>query len=245
MDQHQFDTAIRVAWLVITACCVSILWLINVYLLENSPGSEWFFLAYSIPLLVTSTVFIMLLYNLRRAFAEGKAEIAEGEVLVRWSYSEPEWSSFNEAEWKKSRDRSVGIPLAFFVIFLIIGWLDQEFSEGAVVVALPHVAVFFLSISAGLLYYTRAMYRRTMSCPRNVIIGYHGLLYGGNYMTWDAFGTWLAGVRCIPGKNPVLEFDVKVIGMYGSNSQPWRIPVPSGCVGESDRIIAALMAHRR
>jgi ABC-type multidrug transport system fused ATPase/permease subunit len=231
---------IWITWALIAACCASILWLIKVYLLDNSQSSEWFFLVYTIPLLISSMVFLMLLYNLKRAFAEGKTEIEEGKLLARWRYSEEEWKKFNAEEWEKSRKRSIFIPFGILALFFLIGWLDAEFSEGEFSVALPFIVLFLASLSAALFFYSYALYKRTFSCPREVVIGPGGFFYGGFYNTWEAFGTRLAGVTLIPGDIPIMEFDIKVIGKSGSNSQPLRIPVPRGREREAESIIAIL-----
>jgi hypothetical protein len=47
-------------------------------------------------------------------------------------------------------------------------------------------------------------------------------------------------VKLIPGTIPLLEFDIRVWGRYGSSSRPLRIPVPPEYEKEANEVIVKL-----
>jgi len=147
---------------------------------------------------------------------------------------------FNLAEWKRSRKLTIILPLGVILVLFLIAEMDSEFSAENITLVAPFIVGFFGALGAILFFYTYAMYRRSKICSREVIIGPHGLLYGGFYNTWEAIGTRLGGVKLISGDVPMLEFDIQVWGRYGSNSRPLRIPVPQGREQEAEEIIAKL-----
>ena len=118
--------------------------------------------------------------------------------------------------------------------------LDSKFTSEGLVIAAPFVTVFFAGISAALFYYSYALYRRTKNCPREVVVGSDGFLYGGYYTSWNVIGTYLAGAKLIPGNIPAIEFDIQVWGKYGYSSRPLRIPVPAGYENEAAKVVSEL-----
>jgi hypothetical protein len=240
MKKNNFSLAIRITWGVILLSAIALAMTIKIYLMDDDRSGSWFFLVYSIPLLMSSFILIMFLYNLKRAYIMGEKEIEQGKRLVCWQYPEEEWERFNLEEWKKTRKKSILIPLGVIVLFYLIFWADSDISADDRAVIMTFIGGFLGALGAILFYYTHAMYRRSRICPREVIIGPHGLLYGGFFNTWEAIGTRLGGVKLIPGDIPIMEFDVRVWARYGSNSQKLRIPVPRGHEGEAEDVIRKL-----
>ena len=52
-------------------------------------------------------------------------------------------------------------------------------------------------------------------------------------------------VKCrelIPGAIPILEFDMRGWGRYGSSSRPLRVPVPKDRENEAEEVITKLLS---
>ncbi|RJP74324.1 MAG: hypothetical protein C4539_00320 [Ignavibacteriales bacterium] len=240
MQGNNFRLIISVTWLIILICLVSIGIMIKVYLIDNRFDHEWDFLVYSIPVFISSFVFVILMYNLRRAYIKGSTDLKDENCIVHWKYAEEEWKEFNNIEWRKIRLKLFLIPLACILLFIIIGWFDDGLSFEGFSVALPYIIVFFISISAAVLFYNYMLYRRTKVCPREVLIGTDGFLYGGYFNGWKMFGTKLGGVKLIQENNAAIEFDIRVRGKYGYTSNPLRVPVPIGHEYEAEKVISEI-----
>ncbi len=245
MKKNNFEPVIRITWGIFILCLVAIAALIKIYLFDNATESEWWFLIYSLPLLIPVLLFLIFLYNAKRAYAEGQKDLMHGKAFANWKYDDVTWTRFNEREWKKSRIKAVGIPMAFLLVLALFGLLDPGFSAEDFGLAAPFVLIFFGGLSIVFLFYTYALYHRTKTCPREVIIGEGGILYGGYYNSWELLTTRLAGVKYIPGEIPMLEFDVKIMGKGGSNSHPIRIPVPAGKEFEAQELITKFPSEKK
>jgi hypothetical protein len=240
MKKNSFKFIIQITWIIIILCLIAIIKMIKVYLIDNRFDHEWDFLIYSIPIFISAVIFIMFLYNLKRAYTIGQKELNQDGCIVYWKYMEEEWERFNISEWKKSRNKSLLYPFIFLLVFFIIGFIDTEFSSGELSIAAPFILYFLISISAILLFYNYFLFKRTKTCPREVLIGFNGFLYGGYYNTWNAIGTKLGGVKIIQGEFPLLEFDVQVRGKYGYSSSPLRVPIPIGKEYEANIVVQNL-----
>jgi hypothetical protein len=217
--------------------------MIIVYLIDNRFDHEWDFLVYSIPVFISSLVFVILLYNLRRAYIKGSTDLNDENCIVHWKYSEEEWGEFNRIEWRKIRLKLILIPLACILLFVIIGWFDDRLSFEGFSISLPYVSTFFVSVGMVILYYNYMLFRRTKICPREVLVGPDGFLYGGYFNGWKMFGTRLGGVKLIQGNITAIEFDIQVRGKYGYTSNPLRVPVPAGHQFEAEKVILELTNH--
>lgn len=59
-----------------------------------------------------------------------------------------------------------------------------------------------------------------------VFIGDRAVQFNGNYCTWDYFGAKLGKVELLTADPPILQFEIRQIGRYGSKSTEVRVPVP-------------------
>ena len=95
-------------------------------------------------------------------------------------------------------------------------------------------------LSAAALTMNHRSYRAALRRPAEVILGRHGFLLGGVYMTWEMIGTRLTDVRFRSGEIPVLEFVISTWSRYGSRERTLRVPVPRGSEASAEHVVAVL-----
>lgn len=177
---------------------------------------------------------------MRSKYEAALSRFRQGEHLAHWLYEKDEWVRFNSQEWQRSRKKAVIIPAgllaAFYVIGFLAGGLSKEDAE-----AIAAWAIFFAAaISLAMLAYVYLLYQRSVTCPREVVIGIDGVSFGGYYATWKIAGSRLGKVQFIAGDPSLLEFEILAWGRYGSRPAPVRVPVPRGHEAEAEDIVKKL-----
>jgi hypothetical protein len=238
--KNGFDIAFKITWSIVGLCLIAFAIMLYQYLFVENVTADWDYLVFAVPLFIFCIVFIAILYSTRKTYETGQKEIQQGNYLTHWTYEEEEWSLFNKKEWKRSRNRAIYIPFGCWAFFMFLSLGDDEFRQDVLPIAGPWITCFFVLLSILLLFYTRFLYKRTLTCPREVKIGLHGISYGGYYTMWSGTGTKLGNIKIIQGDPSLIDFEVKNWGRYGYNSRHMKIMIPRGREKEAEEVITKL-----
>ncbi|HEY6951165.1 MAG TPA: hypothetical protein VI758_02090 [Bacteroidota bacterium] len=231
---------IQATWTVVVASLIGSISMM-VMRMQGIPWQEhWFFLFFSIPLLLFGLILLPLLYHFRKKFMKGVQELVNGKHLAHWHYDPEEWNHFVEEEWSRTKTKAVWMPFSIVAGVIVLGYLFKGWGVEEFKVMLPWI--FGLATIVALLMYSFGLrtHRKGLGKVGEVFIGEKAVQFNGTYYSWDAFGMKLGKVELLNGQPAVLQFEIQSLGRYGTNTSDVRVPVPRHHEKEAEAIVAKL-----
>jgi hypothetical protein len=224
--EKSFRIWLRVVWILTILSVLAILWVVVV----AYAGHEWrdyvALLLFSVPMLFFSAFILPMLYYYRKKYTKGADELMGGKYLAHWTYEADEWNKFVEGEWKRTKKQAIWTPFGIIAVVIVLGYLFKGWGVDDFKIILPWILGLSIIVAIFMYYVGRRTYRKGIEKVGEVFIGDHAVQFNGNYCTWDYFGAKLGKVELLKADPPILQFEIRQIGRYGSKSTEVRVPVP-------------------
>ena len=234
--EKSFRIWLRVVWILTTLSVLAILWVVIV----AYSGHEWrdylALLLFSVPMLFFSAIILPMLYYYRKKYTKAADELMGGKYLAHWTYEPDEWNRFVEGEWSRTKKKALWTPFGIVAVVIVLGYLFKGWGVDDFKIILPWI--FGLSIIVAILmyYFGQRTYNKRMEKVGEVFIGDRAVQFNGNYCSWDYFGAKLGKVELLKTDPPVLQFEIRQIGRYGTRSSEVRVPVPRKHENEAENL---------
>ncbi len=240
--EKSFRIWLQVVWVLTILSVLAILWVV-ILAYEGFDWRSYFaLLLFSVPMLFFSAILLPTLYYYRKKYTKGVDELMSGKYLAHWTYEPDEWNRFAEGEWNRTREKALWTPFGIaggviFLGYLFKGWGIDDFK-----IVLPWILGLSILIAIFMYYFGLRTYNKGKENVGEVFIGDRAVQFNGNYCSWDYFGAKLGKVELIKADPPVLQFEIRQIGRYGTRSSEVRVPVPRKHAKEAENIVLKFSA---
>ncbi|HVS34924.1 MAG TPA: hypothetical protein VMS17_05040 [Gemmataceae bacterium] len=211
--------------------------------------AELFGCLFAVSMLIAAGITALYSWSISRRLKR----FQKGDYLVHWTYTEEEWLSFAEMEWRRRRRETGRAPL----VGLLIGGFSGLFCGGAAGYGLmenvPAVALGAViggaafALLGGLLgwlggaaarYAGWRTYQRMQKYVGETYIGADAAYCGETFWSWTMPNMALVRMELIPGDPAVLVFTLRVhMPKGGAALYSYRAPAPAGREEEARRIL--------
>jgi hypothetical protein len=153
--------------------------------------------------------------------------LSDKNPLARWTYTDAEWRTFTEADYKidrKNRWILVGIISAFAIFFgILFAIIDPEAGIYVLFVMLGLIAL--VSLTAFIT--SQQNYRQNVRHKGEALIVSDGIILNGQLHAWNVIGSKLERVDYMEETPSMIEFEYSAVSRSGRDSYTVRVPIPA------------------
>lgn len=224
-------------------CIVFFVGIFTPFIMESSgiESGDWAFAVMFLCVVSSITsIIVAIIYTRRARLVAGM--LNEKDLLVHWTYSKDEWSSYAEKEYRRDRQekRNMALLIAVisFVVFIILSIIHPD---GWLIFLLTVLGIIaMVSVVAAMSVWMR--YRKNRIHHGEVYISRNAVYINEELHVWGQFGAVLEGVSYNERgqTGPLIQITYSSPNRFGPVYTNIRIPIPNGEEETAKRIVSSL-----